>query len=130
MRILIVEDDYASRRFLRKFLDKYGECSEAEDGRKALLAYQEALDAKENFELICLDICMPTMDGYETLQKIREVECEYNIQSCRAAKIIMTTSMDSSDDVAKAFELGCVAYIAKPINVVQLDAIMKKLQLI
>lgn len=60
MKILIVEDDLSSRRFLYKFMSDYGDCDITVDGIEALDAYMLALDDKELYDLICIDIMMPS----------------------------------------------------------------------
>ncbi len=56
MRILIAEDDFASRKFMLKFLSKFGECDVTVDGMEAVDAYLMALDAETPYDLVCLDI--------------------------------------------------------------------------
>ena len=68
MRILIAEDDFASRKFMLNFLSKYGECDVTVEGMEAVDAYLMALDADMPYALVCLDIMMPTMDGYQALR--------------------------------------------------------------
>ena len=110
MKILIAEDDFASRKFMLRFLSKYGECDVTVDGMEAVDAFTMALDADEGYDLVCLDIMMPELDGYQALKQIREYEKEKGISEEDGAKIIMTTALNEGRNVTKAFELGCVAY--------------------
>jgi two-component system chemotaxis response regulator CheY len=89
MRILIAEDDFASRRVILKFLSVYGECDVTVDGMEAIDAFQMALDENEPYDLICLDIMMPIMDGYQSLKNIREIEEERNIPEEKKVKVII-----------------------------------------
>jgi two-component system chemotaxis response regulator CheY len=130
MNILIVEDDFVSRKFMVKFLSKYGNCQTAEDGEMAIRMYQQAQEDKRPYDLICMDIVMPKLDGYETLGQIRAYEKEVGIPAGREVKVIMTSGMDASKQVTKAFELGCVAYATKPIDMVKFNNILRELQLI
>ncbi len=130
MNILVVEDDMVSRKFMMKFLSKYGECQAAEDGEQAVEMYKEATQKENPYNLICMDIMMPKMNGYETLKQIREFEEEQGINGTQEAKVIMTSGMDACTNVTKAFELGCVAYTSKPIDFIQFDGLLKELQLI
>ena len=130
MRILIVEDDFASRRFLSKFLSKYGVCDITVDGMEALEAFMMAWDEGRPYDLICLDIMMPNLDGEKTLQMIRDLEKEKGIEGSDKVKIIMTTALNEADRVFKAFESGCEAYAAKPINTEKLIEVLQKLRLI
>lgn len=130
MRILIAEDDFASRKFMLRFLSKYGECDVTVDGMEAVDAFLMALDANEGYDLVCLDIMMPELDGYQALKAIRDIEKEKGITEEKAAKIIMTTALNEGRNVTKAFELGCVAYAGKPIDQEKFENVLKKLELI
>ena len=130
MRILIAEDDFASRKFMMRFLSKYGECDVTVDGSEAIEAFKMALDSGEGYDLICMDIMMPLVDGYEALRQIREMETDYKIPEERAAKIIMTTALSEGKNVTKAFDLGCTAYAGKPIDREKFENELRKLYLI
>lgn len=130
MKILIAEDDFASRKFMLRFLTKYGECDITVDGMEAVDAYTMALDANEGYDLVCLDIMMPALDGYQTLKAIRDIEKERGILEAKQTKIIMTTALSEGRNVQKAFELGCVAYAGKPIDQKKFENVLKKLELI
>lgn len=130
MNILIVEDDFVSSKFMTKFLSKYGTCQTAGDGEQAVEMYKKAVENKRPYDLICMDILMPKMNGYETLEQIRQYEKEQGITRQHEAKVIMTSGMDTSTNAMKAFELGCVAYASKPIDIVQFDNLLQELQLI
>jgi two-component system chemotaxis response regulator CheY len=130
MRILIAEDDFASRRFMLRFLAKYGECDVTVDGEEVVEAFTMALESNERYDLVCLDIMMPNLDGYQALKKIREIEKEKGIPEDKMAKIIMTTALNEGKNVTKAFELGCTAYAGKPIDQKKFEKILKKLELI
>ncbi|MSS62684.1 response regulator [Velocimicrobium porci] len=130
MRILIAEDDFASRKFMLRFLSKYGECDVTVDGMEAVDAFLMALDADEGYDLVCLDIMMPALDGYQALKAIRDIEKDRGIPEDKAAKIIMTTALNEGRNVTKAFELGCVAYAGKPIDQDKFENVLRKLELI
>lgn len=130
MRILIAEDDFASRKFMLRFLSKYGECDVTVDGMEAVDAFLMALDADEGYDLVCLDIMMPELDGYQALKAIRDIEKEKGISEEEASKIIMTTALNEGRNVTKAFELGCVAYAGKPIDQEKFEGVLRKLELI
>ncbi len=130
MRILIAEDDFASRKFMLRFLSKYGECDVTVDGEEAIEAFSMALEAGEGYDLICLDIMMPVVDGYHALKVIREIEKQRKIPESSAVKIIMTTALSEGKNVTKAFELGCTAYAGKPIDQEKFENELRKLGLI
>lgn len=130
MRILIAEDDFASRKFMMRFLSKYGECDVTVDGTEAIEAFTMALESGEGYDLICLDIMMPVLDGYEALRQIRNIERDKNIPEEQWAKIIMTTALNEGRNVTKAFDLGCTAYAGKPIDQEKFENVLRKLELI
>lgn len=130
MRILIAEDDFASRKVIIKFLSAYGECDVTVDGMEAVDAFMMALEEGKPYDLICLDVMMPVMDGYQALRSIREIERERDISEEKMAKIIMTTALNEEKNVKKAFELGCTVYCAKPIDMEKLRSTMEMLELI
>lgn len=116
MKVLIAEDDFASRKFLLRFLQQYGECDVTVDGQEAIEAFEMAMDDEEPYDLICLDIMMPGVDGYEALKAMRKMEEERDVPESDRVKIIMTTALNDGRNVTKAFSLGCVAYAGKPID--------------
>lgn len=130
MKILIAEDDFASRKFMLRFLSKYGDCDITVDGMEAVDAFLMALEADEGYELVCLDIMMPVLDGYQALKAMRDIEKDKGVPEEKAAKIIMTTALNEGRNVTKAFELGCVAYAGKPIDQEKFENVLKKLDLI
>mgnify|MGYP000884121870 FL=1 len=130
VRILIAEDDLASRKVISKFLSNYGECYITIDGMEALEAFIMAWDEGRPYDWICLDIMMPELDGIKTLKAIRDIETQKGLKEDKRAKIIMTTALNDKDSVMNAFETGCVAYAAKPLNMDKLAEVMKKLNLI
>ncbi|MBQ2450357.1 MAG: response regulator [Lachnospiraceae bacterium] len=130
MRILIAEDDFASRKVILKFLSVYGECDVTVDGMEAVDAFMMALEEDKPYDLICLDVMMPVMDGYQALKSIRKIEKEHGISEDDMAKIIMTTALNEEKNVKKAFELGCTVYCAKPIDMAKLKSTLEMLELI
>jgi len=127
MRILIAEDDFASRKAILKFLSAYGECDVTVDGMEAIDAFMMALEEEDPYDLICLDVMMPVMDGYQALKNIRDIEREHNVDPADQAKVIMTTALNEEKNVKKAFELGCTVYCAKPIDLEKLKGMLEKL---
>lgn len=130
MKILLAEDDYATRKFMVGFLSKYGECDVTVDGMEAVDAFLMALEDGEPYDLVCLDIMMPVMDGYQALMGIRNLEKQNNIPKEKEVKVIMTTALNEEQNVKMAFELGCTIYSGKPIDQNRFEQAMKKLNLI
>ena len=129
MRILIAVDDFASRKAILKFLSAYGECDVTVDGMEAIDAFMMAIEEDDPYDLVCLDVMMPVMDGYQALKNIRDIEREHNVSQSEQAKVIMTTALNEEKNVKMAFDLGCTVYCAKPIDVEKLRDILNKLGL-
>jgi len=130
MKILLAEDDFVTRKYMSNFLSKYGECDVTVDGMEAVDAFMMAMEDGEPYDLVCLDIMMPVMDGYQALVGIRNLEKERNIPADKAVKVIMTTALNEEKNVKMAFELGCTVYSGKPIDQERFDQALKKLGLI
>jgi two-component system chemotaxis response regulator CheY len=130
MRILIAEDDFASRKFLEKFLSKYGECDLVVDGMETIDAFLFAVKEKRPYDLICLDIMMPKIDGVKVLKAIRDLETQKGILPQKRAKIIMTTALGETELVRTAFEYGSDAYASKPVDTEKFLEVLRKFGLI
>ena len=130
MKILLAEDDFVTRKYMSNFLSKYGECDVTVDGMEAVDAFMMALEDGEPYDLVCLDIMMPVMDGYQALVGIRNLEKERNIPEEQTVKVIMTTALNEEKNVKMAFELGCTVYSGKPIDQERFDQALRKLGLI
>ncbi len=130
MRILLAEDDFVTRKFMADFLSKYGECDVTVDGMEAVDAFMMALEDGKPYDLVCLDIMMPVMDGYQALMGIRNLEKERNIPPEQAVKVIMATALNEEKNVKMAFDLGCTIYSGKPIDKDRFEQAMSKLGLI
>ncbi len=116
MKILVVEDDFASRKLMQKLLAQYGECDVAVDGREALRAMKIAWNERNAYDAVFLDIMLPHMDGQDVLKEIRKLEEERGIMGLEAVKVIMTTALDDSKNIMGAFRSQCEGYLVKPIT--------------
>jgi len=130
LRVLLVEDDFASRLLLQDFLSKYGEYHIAVNGREAVDAFRFALERGQRYDLICMDITMPEMDGRQAVHQIRALEEEHGIPSTAGAKIVMTTAADDVKEVVGCFHELCDSYLIKPIDLDKLLGHMRAYQLI
>jgi len=130
MRILVVEDDLTSRKFLQKFLSQYGETDVVVDGMEALDAFLFSLKSNQPYDLVCLDVMMPKVDGIKVLKTIRDLETQKGLLPNKRVKVIMTTALSGTDYVQSAFEIGCEGFASKPIDTKKFVEVMEKLGLI
>lgn len=102
-RVLVVDDEPRMRRFVQMNLDLEGyEVLQAENGPAAL---QKVRD--DTPDLVVLDVMMPDMDGFETLERIREVS---------AVPVIMLTVKGDEEDRVRGLDLGADDYVTKPFS--------------
>jgi len=131
MRVLVVEDDATSRRMMLKILSTHGECDIAVDGEEAVKAFRMAWEEKRPYDLICMDIMMPKLDGHEALRRIREMEREMQLRDGDEAKVIMTTALgDPGNVVVALYQGGASSYLVKPVSKQNLLGEVRKLGLI
>jgi two-component system, chemotaxis family, chemotaxis protein CheY len=130
LRMLLVEDDFTSRLLLQTFLSRYGECHVAVNGREAVEAFRSALEQGQRYDLICMDIMMPEMDGREAVRQVRLLEEARGILSSSRVKIIMTTAVDDIKEAMRCFKEICDEYLTKPIDLAKLLSHMKFYQLV
>ncbi|MBG0790110.1 MAG: response regulator [Desulfovibrionaceae bacterium] len=131
MRILIVEDEFTSRKLLTALLSDFGTCDTASDGVECVEAFKKALNEKQPYDLVCMDIMMPNKDGHQALKEIRVIEMEAGVNAADEAKVIMITALNDPKTVVKAYyKGGAAAYLPKPIEVDSLYAILRDLALI
>ena len=102
-RILIAEDDIATRMMLARFVDQLdAEAVCASDGK-------EALERADNIDLALIDADMPEINGFDCCQTLNQ---SYNGQ----LPILIVTALDDEGSIDRAFDCGAIDYIAKPIN--------------
>jgi CheY-like chemotaxis protein len=115
-KVLVIDDDIRSGFALTSVLEQHGmKVVYAEDGREGL----ERLQQHPNTDLVLLDIMMPELDGYETARAIRTLPGFENLP------IIALTAKAMKGDRDKALAAGASDYIAKPVDVDQLVAMMR-----
>jgi two-component system chemotaxis response regulator CheY len=130
VRILIVEDDFASRKLMQKFLSPYGRCDAVVDGEEAVSAFKEALEGDQPYDLVCLDIMLPRMDGQQVLKQIRAEEERRGILGRDGARVIMTTALSDTRNIISAFHSQCEGYVTKPVSKEKLLAEIQDLGLL
>jgi len=130
MRILIADDDPTSRLLLKEMLSPYGECDIAENGTQAEEAFMLAWHEGRRYDLICLDIMMPEVDGQLVLKGIRSMEESEGVLLGSGVKIIMISALSDKQNILTAFRELCDAYLVKPINKRKLIDYLKEFGLI
>ena len=108
-------------------MSQYGECDLVVDGLEALDAFLMSVQENNPYDLVCLDIMMPKVDGVKVLKAIRDLENQNGVSLEKRTKIIMTTALAETQLVKEAFEIGCEAYAAKPIDVEKLANVLDRL---
>jgi signal transduction histidine kinase/CheY-like chemotaxis protein len=115
-KVLLVDDDMRNVFALSKILKERGlEIVKAENGYSAL----NALDIDPAVDIVLMDIMMPEMDGYETMQKIRRQSKFKNLP------IIALTAKAMKEDRQKCIDAGANDYITKPVDVERLLSLMR-----
>jgi two-component system chemotaxis response regulator CheY len=130
MKALVVEDDFTSRKVLQEFMAHFGECDIAVNGHEAIEAFKAAHKAGSPYDLICLDLMMPIMDGHKAFAAIRDEEENMVIHGLDGVKVLITTCMKDCKNVFKAYKNQCEDYLLKPINLRMLHATLMQLGLV
>ena len=128
MKVLVAEDDLASSKFMEKLLAKYGEVVIARDGIAAVDEFVNAINNDAKFDLVCMDIMMPKIDGYKALASIRDAERKLGISRVSRCKAIMISALDEGFDSSYASD-DYEEYLCKPIDIIKFDSVIKKLGL-
>ena len=112
--ILVVEDEASSRKGLTVFLHALDyDVLSASNGVEALEIFKA-----ENPDLVIADIRMPEMDGVTLLERIKTEK--------PSAKVILLTAYGSVEDAVKAMKKGAFYYLTKPVNLDELELLVKK----
>lgn len=132
LNILIVEDEYISRVLLKEMLAPFGDCKMVTNGKEAVAVLHESYnDSKKRFDLVCLDIMMPEMDGHQVLRELRKIEKEKGLKSIEMTKVVMISALDDTENIIEAIVVGrCQAYLTKPVNKGRLEEQLQDLRLI
>jgi len=110
-KVLVVDDDVRNIFALSSVLERRGmNVLTAGTGREAI----DTLESTPDLAIVLMDIMMPEMDGYETMQVIRQNA------SLRRLPIIALTAKAMKGDREKCLEAGASEYLAKPVNTEQL----------
>jgi two-component system cell cycle response regulator DivK len=116
-RILVAEDDAASRELIGELLTAEGYSVEmAADGREALTRLQDGARP----DLVLLDIQMPQLDGYEVMRRLRATP------GLEGLPVVAFTAYAMAGDSERALAAGFSGYITKPIRVAALREELRK----
>lgn len=111
-KLLVVDDDHLNREMIARRLEHMGfKIVLAADGLEALAALR-----REAFDLVLLDVLMPELDGFETLERIKANE------RWRTIPVVMLSALDDADSTARCITAGAEDYVPKPFNPVVLRA--------
>ena len=118
VKILVVDDEARMRKLVKDFLSIKGFIVlEAEDGEEALKIF----DSNKDIKLILLDVMMPKLDGFETLEVIRQYS---------KVPVMMLTARSEERDELKGYKLGVDEYITKPFSpkilVARVEAVLRR----
>lgn len=118
-KVLIVDDEKEMRNLLTVCLKPYGfQIEEAQTGYDAM---QKLIDHK--YDLILLDIMMPTIDGFEVLMNVREM-------IDKEIPIILLTALGETERIVEGLQLGADDYIVKPFEprelIARIQSIMRR----
>ncbi len=116
LKILIVEDDFATRHLEASVLGPFGSCDVAVDGREAVDAFRQKLLDNDTYNLVILDINLPEMSGREVLQSMRSLEADHGVAGLDRSRIAVVSSVSEADSIRKSFKDQADAYVIKPIT--------------
>ena len=102
MRILVIEDEAKTAKFLKKGLGEAGFVVDIADDGLDGLEFAKNFD----FDLIILDIMLPSLNGWQVLTQLR--------QAGRTTQVLFLTARDAIDERVRGFELGADDYLVKP----------------
>jgi len=125
--ILLVDDDEGDILLAKRALENgkfYNAMHVAKDGVEAMafLKQQGEFADAERPDLILLDLNMPRKDGREVLAEIKQDP------SLRSIPVVVLTTSDSEQDVAKMYDLQANCYVTKPVDLEQFTKIVKEIK--
>jgi two-component system, chemotaxis family, chemotaxis protein CheY len=131
VRALIVDDDFYSRVMLHDMLRPVAECHIAVNGEEAVGAFKKAQEDGRRYDLVCMDLVMPEMDGQQALQEMRELQGGLDLSNDERTRFIVVSMVEDSKETNDAFFLGGAdSFLVKPIDEARLMAELKNLGLV
>lgn len=120
LNILTVDDNATNRMVITKMLEGIGcRATSVQSGVETVLALRAAHQAGDPFEMVLLDMQMPTMGGEQTLRAIKSDPLIKDVD------VVVLTSIGQRGDAARLRELGCTGYLLKPVKQSQLFDIIE-----
>ncbi len=116
IKVLIVEDVSFIGLIIQRILAPWAKCDFAVNGVMAIDSYTRAIGGGNPYDLICLDLLLPEMDGFEVMENIRKFENDIGIDEENRVKILVISTFNDAKTVSKARRMGCDRYISKPFN--------------
>lgn len=121
MKILVVEDNEFSTNLITEMLNSLGvEVVTASDGHDAILTFERS--AKNEFDMIFMDIVMPKLNGNESAATIRMIDRE----DARTIPIIAITALNSETDRQMMRESGMDGFLQKPLSIPAVKEIIEQ----
>lgn len=119
-RVLVAEDNALNREIVSELLGEIGvDVDAAENGSEAVERFKAA---PESYDMIFLDIQMPVMNGYEAAKAIRSTD----FIKAKVIPIAAMTANAFDEDVRASFEAGMNEHLAKPVDMEQIKAVLRK----
>ncbi|MDR3641139.1 MAG: response regulator [Humidesulfovibrio sp.] len=117
MRALIVDDDFYSRITLHDMLRSVADCHIAVNGEEAIGAFKKALEDGRPYDLVCMDLVMPEMDGQQALREMRSLEDDQGVKELARCSIFVVSMVEDNRETNEAFFLGGAdCFLVKPIE--------------
>lgn len=126
LKILIIEDEEISANLLKVYSEKFGFSHLAGTFQKGIELFEEALEQKDPYNLIFLDMLLPDGDGHDALNRIRRIEDAYEIDCFDRTRVIICSVVEDLDSVMATFREQADGYLIKPAKKEMIEQRIKK----